>query len=141
MLEFIITGDDRGILRADDVCNTLHKLVEFIQACVWRQSQWSSFCFWPATIGGSVCSWCGANTNAIFACEFVLLHVWKLEDTRCFACFEEVGMTTMLYYFALWISGFGEGGDDQLPVATMRTQLFVFNSEGSTRDRLWPRSS
>lgn len=39
-------------------------------------------------------------------------------------------MTTMLYYFALWISGFGEGGDDQLPVATMRTQLFVLIVRG-----------
>lgn len=68
MLELLVTGDDSGILRPDDICNALHELVELFQACIGRQSQWSSFCIWPTAIGGSICSWSGTDTDALFAC-------------------------------------------------------------------------
>jgi hypothetical protein len=42
------------------------------------------------------------------------------------------------YSVNLWLR---RGGDNQLPVATMSTRMFVFDNEGSTIDRLWPRSS
>jgi hypothetical protein len=65
----------------------------------------------------------------------------RVRNTRCVACFKETGTTAMLYHLALVISSLRRGGDNQLPVASTSTQVFVSNNEGSTRDQLWPRSS